>query len=217
MGRHDLEVEKLRPGSGRRIGRSLGFRGTRRVLAHGPIVLFAAYVIWNHSRWMSKDTWFLVSFFGVVGFTLVYFMITSVWWRSFTHLPLPRGKVVCVVPVYNEEDQFVHQVIKSILRQTVLPNLIHVVDDGSRVPVTPYEHPLVRWHRIENSGKRHAQAHALRMHDPSEFEFILTVDSDSVLDDDALENMLRPFSNPKIMAATGMIYTRNWKNNLLTR
>ena len=121
------------------------------------------------------------------------------------------------MPVYNEESALVHEAVKALLRQTILPDIIHVIDDGSRIPMETFDDPLVHWHRIENSGKREAQAHVLKMHAPSEFDFILTVDSDSVLDDDALEHMLRSMKDDRVQAATGMILVRNWSTNFLTR
>ena len=51
------------------------------------------------------------------------------------------------MPVYNEEPQLVHEMVRSMLRQTILPDEIHVVDDGSRVPVETFDDPLVHWHR----------------------------------------------------------------------
>jgi hyaluronan synthase len=55
------------------------------------------------------------------------------------------------------------------------------------------------------------------MYEPDEFDFILTVDSDSVLDDDALEHMLRSMRDERVQAATGMILVRNWQANFLSR
>ena len=80
-----------------------------------------------------------------------------------------------------------------------------------------FHHPLVRWHRQENLGKRHAQANALRRFDASEWDYVLTVDSDSVPDEDAVEHLLRAMSDSRVQAATGMILMRNWRDNLLTR
>ena len=121
--------------------------------------------------------------------------------------------MLCIVPVYNEGTELVHETVKALLRQTILPDKIHVVDDGSMIPVEPFDDPLVEWHRVPNGGKREAQAHALKMHSPREFDFVLTVDSDSVCDDDALEQMLRAMSDDRIQACTGMIFVRNWSTN----
>lgn len=210
-------TRKSGPFSFNKIFRSRPIRGWRRVVAHVPVVLFLTYAINSNSGWLDETTWPLVLFFSLMAVLITYYLFSGIWWRSFTHLPAAPGKVLAIIPVYNEEAHLVHEAVRALLRQTILPDAIHVVDDGSRVPLETFDHPLVRWHRIKNSGKRHAQAHALRMHRPDEFDFLLTVDSDSVLDHDALERMLESMSDPKVMASTGMIYTRNWKTNIITR
>lgn len=198
--------------------RSQPISGKSRALAALPILAFLAYVVWSHVSWgLSRDILFLSTFFTLVALLILYFLLCGVYWKSFTHLDPAAGRVLAIVPVYNEQPELVHDAIRALLRQTILPDVIHVVDDGSVVPLETFDDPLVTWHRIENSGKRHAQAHALRMHVSGEFDFILTVDSDSVLDDDALEHMLRAMRDDRVQAATGMILVRNWNTNFLTR
>ena len=183
-----------------------------------PLAAFLAYTVWSHITWgFSRDVLFLSIFFSLVAVLITWFMLAGIFWRSFTHLPPAAGRVLCIMPVYNEDAHLVHEAIRALLRQTILPDKIHVVDDGSRVPLETFEDPLVTWHRVPNAGKREAQAHALKMHAPREFDYILTVDSDSVLDDDALEHMLRSMKDERVQAATGMIFVRNWNVNFLTR
>ena len=55
------------------------------------------------------------------------------------------------------------------------------------------------------------------MHAPGEFDYIMTVDSDSVCDEDALEHLLCSMKDARVQAATGMILVRNWDKNFLTR
>ncbi len=200
------------------VGRSQPLRGAQRAFALVPVVVFLAYAIWSHVSWgMSRDILFLSSFFTVVGVVATYFLLSGIFWRSFTHLPPAAGRVLCIVPCYNEGPELVHETVKALLRQTILPDMIHVVDDGSQTPLVTFEDPLVRWHRIPNGGKREAQAYALKLHTSGEFDYILTVDSDSVLDDDALEHMLRAMEDARVQACTGMIFVRNWNVNFLTR
>jgi len=200
------------------LDRSVPFVGRRRLLAFSGIVLFLAYVLWSQLHWgFRSETAFLSIFFALVAVMITLFMLSAIYWRSFTHLSPAAGRVLAIVPVYNEEPELVHAVIRSMLKQTILPDAIHVVDDGSVVPLETFEDPLVTWHRIENSGKRHAQAHVLKMFHPQEFDYIFTVDSDSVLDDDALEHMLRSMRDDRVQAATGMILVRNWQTNFLSR
>ena len=204
----------------RLVNRSKPFTGWKKFLSFGPILLFLIYVIASQQgTGFSRETMFLSVFFGLVGLVITYFMLSGVYWKSFTHLHPAKGRVLCIMPVYNEESHLVHEAIKALLRQTILPDVIHVVDDGSNPPLEVFNDPtgLVHFHRIKNSGKRHAQGHILKMYAPGEFDFILTVDSDSVLDDDAHERMLESMSDDRVMASTGMIFTRNWNTNLVTR
>lgn len=198
--------------------RSEPLRGRRRLLAFVALTAFLSYVLWSQVRWgFRPDTAFLSAFFALMALLISYFMLAGIYWKSFTHLAPAAGRVLAIIPVYNEDAELVHAVVRSMLRQTILPDDIHVVDDGSVVPLATFDDPLVTWHRIENSGKRHAQGHVLKMFQPNEFDYILTVDSDSVLDDDALEQLLRSLRDDRVQAATGMILVRNWRTNFLSR
>jgi hyaluronan synthase len=98
----------------------------------------------------------------------------------------------------------------ALLKQTVPVDIV-VIDDGSQIPVVPSVlHPRVQWRQQDNTGKRGAQVAVLKDFDRSTYQFILTVDSDSTPYPDACEQLLRAMHNPKVQAATGMIYIRNY-------
>src|SRR6266705_1181990 len=105
----------------------------------------------------------------------------------------------------------------SLINQTRPPDLIVVIDDGSVNPVRGFDHPLVSWQRQENTGKRGAQCTVLRGFDRDDFAFIMTVDSDSAPDPDALEHLRRAMSDPRVEASTGMIYIRNFEESWVSR
>ncbi|GAA3449614.1 acyltransferase family protein [Dactylosporangium matsuzakiense] len=130
--------------------------------------------------------------------------------------PLPLGRVIAVVPAYNENVELLHSAIRSLLNGTVVPDVIHVVDDGSATPLPSFSHPRVVWHRRENGGKHHAQATAL-LAELDRFDFVVTVDSDSVVDRYAVERCLRPMSDPRVMGVTGVVYALNRADNLITK
>lgn len=133
-------------------------------------------------------------------------------------LPLPEGRVIAVVPAYNENPERLHDTIRSLLSGTVVPDLVHVVDDGSAEPLPRFYHPRVVWHRQANAGKHHAQATALRAElRRAPFDFVVTVDSDSVVDKHAVERCLRRLSDPKVNAVTGVVYALNRTTNIITR
>lgn len=199
------------------MNRSQRLRGARRWAAALPLAAFIAYVVWADLGWASRDVWLLIAFYTAVAAVTLMIMLSGVHWRRFTHLPPAEGRVIALVPVYNEEPEYLRETVISLIGQTIPPDEIHVMDDGSQTPVEPFDHPLVTWHRQSNQGKRLAQANVLRQTDPGSWDFILTVDSDSVPDPDALEHMLRAMSKPTVQATTGMILMRNWRDNLLTR
>ncbi|KAF1299214.1 hypothetical protein BAU15_00790 [Enterococcus sp. JM4C] len=129
-----------------------------------------------------------------------------------------EARVIGLIPAFNEEPELLEQTIYSILNQSYEVDAVHVVDDGSVPAVVPFDHPKVIWHRQENKGKRHAQACALEKINPETVDFILTVDSDSVLEEDALEKLLLSFEkDDEVMGCTGFVITKNFRKNLITR
>ncbi|MGZ5398690.1 MAG: glycosyltransferase family 2 protein [Nocardioides sp.] len=197
--------------------RSRPFSVAQRIATLGPLCLFVGYVVWADLGWASRDVLPLLGFYVLVCAMTLTIMVSGVFWRSFTHLPPAEGRILAIVPSYNEEPEHLRETVLALANQTIPPDEIHVIDDGSVEPVVPFDHPLVTWHRQRNGGKRDAQVTVLRQFSASEWDFIFTVDSDSVPDPDALEHLLRSMSNPGVQAATGMIFVANRKDNLLTR
>lgn len=172
----------------------------------------------------------VLSYWLLASGTLLFCMIAFLIGRRFNHCPVAVGRVAAIVPAYDEDPQVLETTVRSILSQSMPPAMIYVVDDGSKVPVgRPFYHPRVTWLRKENGGKRSAQVFALDRMDAADWDFILTVDGDSILDRYALEHQLRAFSPRRrgrrgslpgggaVMATTGMVLVRNRKENLLTR
>lgn len=161
--------------------------------------------------------------------TLLFCMLAFLIGRRFNDRPVAAGRVAAIVPAYDEDPEELQACVRSILGQSTPPEMIYVVDDGSKVPVgEPFYHPRVTWLRKKNGGKRSAQVYALDRMDPADWDFILTVDGDSILDRYALEHQLRAFSPRRpgrkpvlgggsVMATTGMVLVRNRRANLLTR
>lgn len=133
--------------------------------------------------------------------------------RRYLKNPMAAGRILCIVPAYNERLEGLRDTVLALLRQTVPVDIV-VIDDGSQVPVVPcVRHPRVTWLRQDNVGKRGAQVAVLRRFDRDDYQFILTVDSDSEPFPDACEQLLRAMYNPKVQAATGMIYIRNYRDS----
>lgn len=132
---------------------------------------------------------------------------------------LMKLKVVAIVPLYNEDVDAVIATIRGLLGQTRLPDVIYVRDDGSnKVDYTATELwaveaansvgiPLV-WVRDRNLGKRATHVAASRRF-AGWADAYLTIDSDSVLAPDALENLMKPLVDPKVMSVAGVFLTYN--------
>jgi hyaluronan synthase len=161
--------------------------------------------------------WILIVYWtlgaSAIGGCLVAFIVG----RRYTHLPVAEGRVLCIVPAYNEPPESLARTVDALLAQTVEIDIV-VIDDGSVVPVVPScTHPRVKWLRQENTGKRGAQVAVLRRIPRDEYEFLLTVDSDSQPFPDACEHLLRSMWDPHVQAATGMIYVRNHADSWVAR
>jgi hyaluronan synthase len=184
---------------------------TRDRLIHSTVTVVVLAVLAAVSIVVNVQThdfvligyWYLGT--GVIAVCLVAFVIG----RRYTKNPPTDGRVLCIVPAYNEDPQGLRKTVVALLEQTI-PIDIVVIDDGSQIPVAPsVTHPRVRWMRQANTGKRGAQVTVLKEYNRADYEFILTVDSDSAPYPDACEQLLKAMHNPKIQAATGMIYIRN--------
>jgi cellulose synthase/poly-beta-1,6-N-acetylglucosamine synthase-like glycosyltransferase len=161
--------------------------------------------------------WILILYWTVgasaVGGCLLAFIVG----RRYTHLPVADGRVLCIVPAYNEPPESLARTVDALLAQTVEIDIV-VIDDGSVVPVAPSRaHPRVTWLRQHNTGKRGAQVAVLRDIPRGTYDFVLTVDSDSQPFPDACEHLLRAMWDPHVQAATGMIYVRNHAESWVAR
>ncbi|MGT2934105.1 glycosyltransferase family 2 protein [Streptococcus catagoni] len=172
--------------------------------------------------------------FGTKGSLAVYGIILIIYLSvkmglSFFYRPykgkVGNYKVAAIVPSYNEDGYGLLDTLKSILVQTYPIDEIFIIDDGSADQtgiklIEDYvnENKLsdkVIVHRLpENVGKRHAQAWAFERSDADVF---LTVDSDTYIYPDALEELLKAFNDKNVYAATGHLNARNREINLLTR
>jgi hyaluronan synthase len=185
----------------------------------------------------ARHVWFIMSwekyrFLAVLWMT--YFVITAFQWmtawleRPYTVTPvqqarLDRMSVTVNIPVFNEDPEVLDRVLYAVFRQTRLPNRIEVVDDGSKVSYGVVRdwwmrnHPRnveFSWVRQENAGKKRAQA---RTFCGDLADIFITLDSDTVLEERAIEEGLKPFADRRVHSVAGMELAWNHDWNLLTR
>jgi hyaluronan synthase len=189
----------------------------RRYWRPAAAALACSAVVLGYRALYPVPNGFLAVFYVALVGMLYYTLVGAATGRSFERLPLPQGRLAAVVPSFNEDPIVLHACIDSLLAQTRPPDIIYVVDDGSTPPAPRYRHPTVRWIRICNSGKRLAQIAALNEEEAARPDFLLTVDSDSIVSRTACEDTLRAFSDSRVQGATGMPMLLNRRRNLLTR
>lgn len=181
------------------------------------VLAATAWSLLYHFVWSKQPIGVALAFYCVITAVMIYSLGAAVRGRSFQHYPPSDARVLAIVPAYNEPQEALYATVWALINQVRPPQAIHVVDDGSKVPVVPFHHPLVTWHRQDNAGKREAQANVLRRVNPDTYDMILTVDSDSVLHKMALWHSMKAMSDPKVQACTGLTLVRNRRDNLLTR
>lgn len=159
----------------------------------------------------------LIYLFAKMGLSFIY--------KPFTGKPKDY-KVACIIPSYNENGDGLIETLESILDQTYPIDTIYIVDDGSPdttgfkkvedfISANSKRCENVIICRIkQNEGKRHAQGWAFAQ---SDAEVFFTVDSDSYVYPNALEELMKTFNDPEVYAATGHLNARNRDVNFLTR
>ena len=141
--------------------------------------------------------------------------------------------VVVNFPIKNEDPAVVDRALYALMRQTRPVQRIHVVDDGSSIskenPDPPPEYAVLRefwertwpggteitWTRKKNGGKKSAQA--LTFGTSPDADVIVTIDSDTALVSNAIEEGLKPLTDPDVWSVAGIELAFNSGVNWLTR
>ncbi len=176
------------------------------------------FVIYGQTRWMSlivrpSILWATMGYLLLMFRTLLWINYKPLPPCSFSDAPF----LTVVIPAYNE-GSMVEKAINSVAAALYPGDRIEiiVVDDGSRDDTWLYMEKAARRHPglvttirfKENRGKRAALAEAFRI---ARGEIVTTIDSDSVIERDALLELAGPFRDPAIGAVAGKVvaYNRN--------
>ncbi|WP_297477594.1 glycosyltransferase family 2 protein [Thermococcus sp.] len=114
-------------------------------------------------------------------------------------------KVSILIPAYNE-GQKVLRAVKSALGQDYADLEVVVIDDGSEdgtfKAASSVSDPRLRVYRVEHGGKAKALNFGLSK---ASGEVIVTTDADSVLERDAVRELVRRFYSDEIVAVGGQV------------
>lgn len=139
---------------------------------------------------------------------------------------LNRMRVVVNVPVWNEDPALVDRCLWSLVNQSRPPQRVDVIDDGSGE--VDYTALMYHWWRTwpngvqvrwvscpANRGKKHGQS--LTFTTDPRADIFVTVDSDTTLAADAIEEGLKPFADRSVQSVAGVELAFNSGVNWLTR
>jgi hyaluronan synthase len=156
-----------------------------------------------------RDAWETVRSGGAPSLFMVFF--ASVWglWaakallaRRYRPVTSPAGALATsvIVPVFNEPETLFRRVLASV-RANRPTEIIAVVDGGDPAIAAVAAEYCDRVIAIPKSGKRAAIDIGLSASDPAT-EVVIVLDSDTIWAPDALQEMLRPFADPRVGGVT---------------
>tara|TARA_Y100000310_G_scaffold142407_1_gene141940 strand:- start:5394 stop:6545 length:1152 start_codon:yes stop_codon:yes gene_type:complete len=168
--------------------------------------------------------------FSLYVYIYVYLIVFYLWYRfllrfisdiRFSKEQAPyRKKVTIVVPVYNEKPSMLKLCVRSLIEAEGEKQIV-LIDDRSTdeswalLQSLKKQFPEIKIIRLkENKGKRYAQFIGLHF---SLGDFVVTVDSDTVLKKNAITELLKPFRDPRVGATTGNARAFNRESNFLTK
>jgi len=126
------------------------------------------------------------------------------------------GAVTVIIPCYNEEKTVAHTL--AALRESLKTNIeILVIDDGSTDNTSAIvEQLIIKDNRIRlikktNGGKSSALNLGFK---EAKNEIIITIDGDTILFPETINELVNPFADPKIDAVCGNVEVGNVRNIL---
>jgi len=168
--------------------------------------------------------WFDVPVF-LYSITVGSYLVSRFLFAAFYQPPKKQEylpTVTIVIPVYNEE-QAIAQTLTHALEVAYPHDKLQFIavndgsDDGSLAVMNRIreQYPeLIVVDFGENRGKRHALAAGARL---STSEIVVFIDSDSMMDANAIRHLIDGFADPKVAAVTGHCEVANSWTNLLTK
>jgi hyaluronan synthase len=152
--------------------------------------------------------------------TLAVFFIGWLLFRDKAYDKIPKDLVSVIIPIYNQE-ALITDVIDAVFASTY-PNIeIIAVNDGSKddsgmiLDALSMQYPKLKVIHRSNGGKRAAVATGFYA---SQGKFIVLIDSDSVIDEHAIEEFMKTFSaDAHIGGMVGNAKVLNADKNFLTK
>ena len=140
----------------------------------------------------------------------------------------PKLKVGVSVPFFNEEPQILKDTIKHLLKSSHKNTYIYIVNDGSDNGIdyktivhtylkeSKYKQKIKYIEYHPNRGKRYAMYESFNAMLRDGVDYVVTVDSDTLVTKHAIRNLLATIdSNKQYGSVTGHVLSLNMKNGTL--
>ncbi len=169
--------------------------------------------------WMTGD---LLVIYAVIApiHTLIIFVVGWCFFKNRRIARVPEDLVSVIIPVYNQQN-LIGAVLDAVFRSSYQNIEVVAVNDGSKdhtdILLDAYAkvYPKLKVVHQANGGKRAAVAAGFYA---SSGRFVVLIDSDSVIDEKAIEEFMRTFkSDPKVGGVVANGKVLNADKNILTK
>lgn len=181
--------------------------------------LLLLHVLGESQLWNMVYRLYLYAALGYTWYVFTLLFISDIQKRSYKKYN--NDKFAVIIPCYNEDPKLLRRTVLSVLKAKG-NKLVTVVDDGSTNGVHRELKKLgekydINIHFFErNKGKRSALHYAVKKL-IARCKYIVTIDSDTIVDEDAFVRLIEPLKDKKIGAASGDIRVLNEDENVLTK
>ena len=189
-----------------------------RILVVLNLILTGYFILFNMNHWRI---YYYINASIILGY--LWFNYIRIFYHAFSKEDYGESSeaYTVIVPCYNEEPDLLKQAVKSLLNSDDNEKEIFIVDDGSKNNIWKTIQEIKEWDgRIttirfpENKGKRFAHELAIKQ---SKYDYIISIDSDTVIAKKAIRKLLAPFKDKSVGATTGNCLIKNEHKNILTK
>jgi len=184
------------------------------------LVVIASIMFYNlFWGWTTEDPLIIYSVVAPIH-TLIIFVVGWCFFKNRATGKVSEELVSVIIPVYNQE-KLIGEVIKAIFKSSY-PNIeVVAVNDGSKdntgmvLDFLAEEYPKLKVIHQTNGGKRAAVASGFYA---STGRFVALIDSDSVVDEKAIEEFMKTFNaNPDVGGVVANGKVLNADKNFITK
>ena len=159
----------------------------------------------------GRITWLLIVWF--IGFSI--YCVFVYWYTKYkVYDKIFRPNISIIVSVFREEPELFRKCLSSIKSQLLPNDEFLIVFDGKDIPLQTIAKEYGEVYVKPHGGKRSTLAYGCNH---AKNEIFITVDSDTVLCSTCINEILKPFINPKIGAVSAQSRILNAGYNLTTR